>query len=100
MIVREAFTEIVVDKKTGKRTERHGSRMVDMPGVISEAEALKIERQAAVEAERQAIRDQLAANDVTALRALFEGDQDRLRAHAAAQAELRQKLAGLAGSGA
>lgn len=66
---------------------------VDLPGVISEAEGIKRDVEAAKEAERQSIRDELAANDAKAMRALFAGETDKIAEHNARQDALRKKLA-------
>ena len=68
---------------------------VEIDGIMTEAEGKALAEEAAKEAERQAIRDELAANDAKAMRAFFEGDQGRIGAHNEAQAELRKRLAAI-----
>lgn len=65
---------------------------VEIDGIMTEAEGKALAEEAAKEAERQAIRDELAANDAKALRALFAGETDRIAEHNARQAELRARL--------
>ena len=65
---------------------------VEIDGIMTEAEGKALAEEAAKEAERQAIRDELAANDAKALRALFAGEADRIAEHNARQAELRARL--------
>lgn len=65
---------------------------VDRPDVLTEAEGIERDAEAARESQRQAIRDELAANDAKAMRALFAGDTDRIAEHNARQAELRAQL--------
>lgn len=65
---------------------------VDIPGVITEEEAGLVDIEAGKEARRQAIRDELAANDARALRSIFEGDQARLAEHNKRQEALRVQL--------
>ena len=89
MLVRHIETNAV----TGETTER----MVEMPDVITEAEGVELTRLATRETDRQAIRDQLAANDASrGVRAIAEalaGDPTRLNALMADQAALRARLA-------
>ena len=89
MLVRQIETNAI----TGEVTES----MVEVEGVVTEAEGLELTRLAVREAERQSIRDQLAANDTSrGVRAIAEalaGDPTRLNALRADQAELRARLA-------
>lgn len=66
---------------------------VEIDGIMTEAEGKALAEEAAKEAARQAIRDELAANDAKALRALFAGETDRIAAYIARQDALRKKLA-------
>jgi hypothetical protein len=66
---------------------------VEIDGIVTEAEGKALAEEAAKEAERQAIRDELAANDAKALRTLFAGETDRIAAYIARQDALRKKLA-------
>lgn len=68
---------------------------VDRPDVLSEEAGRAFDAMDALEAERQAIRDELAANDAKIIRSLIEGDQGRIGAHNEAQAELRKRLAAI-----
>ena len=68
---------------------------VEIDGIMTEAEGKALAEEAAKEAERQAIRDELAANDAKIIRSLIEGDQGRIGAHNEAQAELRKRLAAI-----
>lgn len=65
---------------------------VEIEGLLTEAEGIAADQAAAKEAERQAIRDELAANDAKAMRAFFEGDKKRIEEHNAIQETLREKL--------
>lgn len=69
------------------RTETIGS-----DGALTEEEGIARDLDLAKEEQRQAIRDELAANDAKALRALFAGETDRIAEHNARQAELRARL--------
>lgn len=71
------------------------TEQIERTDVLTEAEGIAADQAAAKEAERQAIRDELAANDAKAMRAFFEGDQGRIGAHNEAQAELRKRLAAI-----
>jgi hypothetical protein len=80
--------ERVMDAKTGEYFERE----IDLPGLMTEAEGIAKDAADAKEAANAAIREQLAANDLKAVRAIVEGDTARIEAHKAAQAELRKQL--------
>ncbi len=65
---------------------------VEIDGIMTEAEGKALAEEAAKEAARQAIRDELAANDAKALRALLAGEADRIAENNARQAKLREQL--------
>ena len=65
---------------------------VEIDGIMTEAEGKALAEEAAKEAERQAIRDELNTNDLKILRAVIEGDSKRIAEHNAAQEALREKL--------
>lgn len=80
--------ELVTDAATGEVTER----WLDLPDVLTEAEAIERER---VETRRAEILATLAANDLKSLRPLREGDDARLAVIEAEQEALRAELAKL-----
>ena len=82
------ITERVLDAKAGE----YFDRQIDIPDLMTEAEAIAQAAQDAIEASNAAIRAQLDANDLRALRAIVEGDKARIEAHKAAQAALRAML--------
>jgi len=86
------ITERVLDAKTGE----YFDRQIDIPDLLTEAEASAQAAQDAIEASNAAIRAQLDANDVRAVRwvseAIRTGDKARIEAHEAAQAALRAQL--------
>lgn len=100
MRVRECFAYLARDVDGNPLEDRDGNplmvegeRWIEVEGVVSEAEGIAQALDQAKEAERQAIRDELAANDAKVVRALLDGDTARIEAHKATQAALRAKLA-------
>lgn len=65
---------------------------VEIEGLLTEEEGIALDVEAAKEASRQAIRDQLNANDLKIIRAVIKGDSKRIAEHNAAQEALREKL--------
>ena len=84
IMITEAFTDIA--------TGESGVRDVYAERVLSESEALEVDKQAAKNAFNANIHAQLAANDAKIVRAVVENDAVRLERHTAAQAVLRSQL--------
>lgn len=81
------ITEKVTNIRTGEVTERE----IEID-VMTEAEGKAAEQAAAREAEKDAIRAELAANDVKVIRAILDGDHARIAEHETKQAALRARL--------
>lgn len=65
---------------------------IDLPDALDEDQAAAAQVEIDRAAWNETIKAQLAENDAKALRALIEGDQERISAHAATQAALRAQL--------
>lgn len=89
MLVREVWTNAA--------TGETGERWVEMPGVLTEAQAVEADRLASIAAANEAIRQQLDALDLRygtrALTEAISGDRTRLDWLEAEKAKLRALLA-------
>lgn len=92
MKVRDCNTIRKVDPETGAVTFETEERWLEIDGILTEDEAKEQERLQAIRDANAAIQAQLAANDLTIIRALAEGDAARVAAHKVSQAALRAKL--------
>lgn len=92
MKVRDCHTIRNVDPATGEVTFTTEERWLEIPGVITEDEAKEQDRLQTIRDANAAIQAQLREADITNMRALFEGDTARIKAHNASQDALRKKL--------
>jgi len=79
--------ELIVDCSTGLQSvvEIDADVMTEAEGIASQAEKDRI-------AANDAIKAALAANDLKIVRALLDGDTDKIAAHRKSQAALRARL--------
>lgn len=84
MLVRQ----ISKNAKTGEVLELE----IDIPDVVTEEVAVKIEQQEKDKEYNEKIYQQLQMNDVGIIRALIENDTVRIEAHKISQEELRKTL--------
>lgn len=86
---------IVRHQITDARTGEVSFVEVDDPDVLTEAQGIALQHAREREAQREAIKAEMDAADLKALRAVLEGDQARIDAHLAAQGERRAQLKAL-----
>lgn len=103
MRVRECYADVmrgpdgaILCDRDGQPICLPGERWIDVPDVLTEAQALEIQAQQARAAERAALQAQMDAADVRIVRALIEGDSARLAQHQAEQVARRERLRALA----
>lgn len=83
-----ALKSQTVDARTGEVTIAE----LDPADFLTEAQAKAADLAAAREAEKAAIRAELAANDLKVIRAILDGDHARIAEHETKQAALRARL--------
>lgn len=81
------YTCLTVDASTGETTEHN----VELRDVLSDAAAVSRDRALEIEAHNSEIKRQLDENDIKIVRAICDGDSERIAAHKQRQAELRAK---------